>query len=212
MAWLYIHLCDLGGRREVVKCACVNSLQLRVMEWQPPCAFSVWSACCPVVKGCVLLGSFHQTLMHFAVEGAERNCIIPEQTQPVRWISCLTDWSGGLMMCIVWTISVSSLLLIAYNGAILLCKWCDVDLTSYPGHLTPAFVACSTNVFQECVTRPGTSVHMISFTRPSPALTASKWALDIRLSWQCFLDSESCFTAVWKECVTPPHVQVRRCT
>jgi len=33
-------------------------------------------------------------------------------------------------------------------------------------------------------------------------------ALDIRQSWWRFLDSESCFTAVQKECATPPHVQV----
>lgn len=88
----------------------------------PPLCFLCLKCMLSVVKGCVLLGSFHQTLMHFAVEGAERNYIIPEQAQPVRWIRCLTDWSGVLMMCMVWTISVSSLLLIAYNGAILLCK------------------------------------------------------------------------------------------
>ena len=38
------------------------------------------------------------------------------------------------------------------------------------------------------------------------------WALDIRQSWWRFLDSESRFTAVQKECATPPHVQVRHTT
>ena len=36
--------------------------------------------------------------------------------------------------------------------------------------------------------------------------------LDIRQSWQRFLESESRFTAVQKECATPPHVQVRHTT
>jgi len=36
--------------------------------------------------------------------------------------------------------------------------------------------------------------------------------LDIRQSWQRFLDSESRFTAVQKECATPPHIQVHHCT
>ena len=40
----------------------------------------------------------------------------------------------------------------------------------------------------------------------------SDWALNIRQSWRRFFDSESCFTAVQKECATPPHVQVRRTT
>ena len=45
--------------------------------------------------------------------------------------------------------------------------------------------------------------------------TASKWALDIRQSWWCFLGSESHFTAVQKEIchssTRPPNIQVCHC-
>jgi len=36
--------------------------------------------------------------------------------------------------------------------------------------------------------------------------TWNDWTLDIRQSWWNFLGSEICFTAVQKECATPPHI------
>ena len=41
----------------------------------------------------------------------------------------------------------------------------------------------------------------------SKCATDCKHELNIRQSWQCFLGPESCFTAVQKECATPPHVR-----
>ena len=99
---------------------------------------------------------------------------------------------------------------------------CHSDLASYPGLLAPAFVAC-TNVGG----RPGkTEARGMTYldmwrsgTFPekqqvSQCTTDCKhrpqndWVLDIRQSWRHFLDSESHFTVVKKECATPPHIQV----
>jgi len=101
---------------------------------------------------------------------------------------------------------------------------CGLGVASYPGLLTPVFVACSTNAGEGLIKLshvpwpghveewhiPGKTASKRVHYR-SQTWTIEHWVLDIRQPWRHFY-SESCLTAVQKECATPPHVQVRHCT
>ena len=99
-------------------------------------------------------------------------------------------------------------------------------LASYPGLLAPAFVTCSTNVGEGLVKLS----HVVWRTWTCGGVahsrkTASKqvpYRLQTRTverlsAWHqtvlvTFLGFRSRFTAVQKECATPPHIQVRHTT
>jgi len=121
------------------------------------------------------------------------NSILPQNSLSRVWIAMVTSWIGSYY-------------------------------TLYPGLLTPVFVIGSTNVREglvelfKCndvarhwmdVWRSGTFPEKpqvgecTSNRKYGPQIN---WVLDIRKSWQCFLSSESHFTAVQKKCATPPHV------
>ena len=96
-----------------------------------------------------------------------------------------------------------------------------VILASFPGLLTPAFDTCSTNMGEGMVKLITCNDYLdIGCTCGGVPHSQNNckcaidckhrpwngWVLDTRQSWRHFLGSESRFTAVHKEHVTPPHI------
>ena len=89
----------------------------------------------------------------------------------------------------------------------------------YPGLLTSVFVVCSTNAGKGLVKlsyvqwRTWTFGGVAQYWKNSKQASVLLWQLSAghQTAWRRFFNSETCFTAVQKECTTPPHVQVSHC-